>query len=280
MSVWFITGAGRGMGLDITKAALAAGHQVVATGRNPEKVARALSESSDLLVVKLDVASAEDAEAAAKATIERFGRIDVLVNNAASFYAGYFEELSPRQMDLQLATSLVGPMNVTRAFVPAMRKQGSGKVIAISSTAGITGFEFCTAYCASKFGLDGWLEALQTEVGPFGIQTMIVNPGFFRTELLTQESTQYADLKVEDYSERRAAQEAFWTAANGTQRGDPAKLAQALIKLDQEPQLPRRFLAGADAIATAEQKIATLQQQIDAYRELSSSLAIDENGSK
>jgi NAD(P)-dependent dehydrogenase (short-subunit alcohol dehydrogenase family) len=280
MSVWFITGAGRGMGMDITKAALAAGHQVVATGRNPEKVARALPESPNLLVVKLDVTNAEDAEAAAKATIERFGRIDVLVNNAASFYAGYFEELSQRQMDLQLATSLVGPMNVTRAFLPTMRKQGSGKVISISSTAGIVGFEFCTAYCASKFGLDGWMEALQTEVGPFGIQTMIVNPGFFRTELLTRESTRYADLKVEDYSERRAAQESFWTAANGTQGGDPAKLAQALIKLAQEPELPRRFLAGADAIATAEQKIATLQQQIDAYRELSSSLAIDGNGGK
>ena len=133
MSVWFITGAGRGMGLHIAKAALAAGHQVVATGRNTDKVAKAFGPSDNLLVVKLDVTSAEDAEAAAKATIERFGRIDVLVNNAASFYAGYFEELSPRQMDLQLATSLVGPMNVTRAFLPVMRKQGSGKIISISS---------------------------------------------------------------------------------------------------------------------------------------------------
>jgi NAD(P)-dependent dehydrogenase (short-subunit alcohol dehydrogenase family) len=280
MSVWFITGAGRGLGLDIAKAALAAGHQVVATGRNTDRVAKAVGQSDNLLVVKLDVTSPEDAEAAAKATIERFGRIDVVVNNAASFFAGYFEELSKRQMDLQLATSLVGPMNVTRAFLPTMRKQGSGKLIAISSTAGITGFEFCTAYSASKFGLDGWMEALQTEVGPFGIQTMIVNPGLFRTELLTKESTQYADLEVDDYSERRAAQEAFWTGANGTQGGDPAKLAQALITLDREPQLPRRFLAGADAIATAEQKIATLQQQIDAYRELSSSLAIDETTNK
>ncbi|HEY0032435.1 MAG TPA: SDR family oxidoreductase [Devosia sp.] len=280
MSVWFITGAGRGMGLDIAKAALAAGHQVVATGRNTDKVAKAIGKSDNLLVVKLDVTSLEQAEAAAKETLNRFGRIDVLVNNAASFYAGYFEELSPRQMDLQLATSLVGPMNVTRAFLPAMRKQGAGKVISISSTAGIAGFEFCTAYSASKFGLDGWMEALQTEVGPFGIQTMIVNPGFFRTELLTKESTQFADLTVQDYAERRAAQETFWTGANGTQSGDPAKLAQALIALDREPKLPRRFLAGADAIATAEQKIATLQKQIDAYRELSSSLAIDETANQ
>jgi NAD(P)-dependent dehydrogenase (short-subunit alcohol dehydrogenase family) len=227
MSVWFITGAGRGMGLDIAKAALAAGHMVVATGRKTEKVARAVGHSADLLVVKLDVTKPVDAEAAVKATIDRFGRIDVLVNNAASFYAGYFEELSPEQMDLQLATSLVGPMNVTRAFLPVMRK-------------------------------------------------MIVNPGFFRTELLTEESTQYAALSVEDYRDRRTQQEQFWTSQNGKQGGDPAKLAQALVKLESQDELPRRFLAGADAIATAEQKIALLQQQIDAYRELSSSLAIDQ----
>src|SRR5438552_9325506 len=135
--VWFITGAGRGMGLDIAKAALAAGHKVVASGRNTDKVAKAVGEYANLLVVKLDVTSSADAEAAAKATIGRFGRIDVLVNNAANFYAGYFEELSPEQMDHQLAASLVGPMNVTRAFLPVMRKQRSGKIIAISSTAGI-----------------------------------------------------------------------------------------------------------------------------------------------
>ena len=207
--VWFITGAGRGMGLDIAKAALAAGHKVVASGRNTEKVARALGVFPDLLVVKLDVTSPADAKAAFKATIERFGRIDVLVNNAASFYAGYFEELSPAQMDLQLATSLVGPINVTRAVLPLMRDQRSGKIISISSTAGLVGYEFCTAYSASKFGLDGWMEALQAEIAAFGIQTMIVNPGFFRTELLTRESTQFASLSVEDYRERRTQQEQF-----------------------------------------------------------------------
>ncbi|MER8835788.1 SDR family oxidoreductase [Mesorhizobium sp. M0909] len=276
MSVWFITGAGRGLGLDIAKAALAAGHKVVATGRNTEKVARAVGKSENLLIVKLDVTSAADAEAAAHATLDRFGRIDVLVNNAASFFAGYFEELTAEQMQLQLSTSLVGPMNVTRAFLPAMRNQRSGRVISISSTAGLMGFEFCTAYSASKFGLDGWMEALQTEVVPFGIETMIVNPGFFRTELLTEESTNYAAPSVEDYHERRTAQIAFWRSQNGKQGGDPAKLARALITLTAEDVLPQRFLAGADAIATAEQKIAILQQQIDAYRELSSSLAIDE----
>jgi NAD(P)-dependent dehydrogenase (short-subunit alcohol dehydrogenase family) len=227
------------------------------------------------LVVKLDVTNPADAESAVQATIERFGRIDVLVNNAASFYAGFFEELTPDQMNLQLATSLLGPMNVTRAFLPVMRKQRSGQIISISSTAGLMGFEFCTAYSASKFGLDGWMEALQTELGPFGIQTMIVNPGFFRTELLTDESTNYAAPAIGDYDERRTQQIAFWKSQNGKQSGDPAKLARALITLTGEDELPRRFLAGADAIGMAEQKIAVLQQQINAHRELSSSLAFD-----
>jgi NAD(P)-dependent dehydrogenase (short-subunit alcohol dehydrogenase family) len=280
MSVWFITGAGRGLGLDIAKAALAAGHKVVATGRNTENVARAVGKAENLLIVKLDVTSAADAEAAAQATLDRFGRIDVLVNNAASFFAGYFEELTAEQMQLQLSTSLVGPMNVTRAILPAMRKQRSGKVISISSSAGIIGFEFNSAYSASKFGLEGWMEALSAEVAPFGIQTMIVNPGFFRTELLSDASTNYADPAVEDYAERRGQQIAFYKAQNGKQGGDPVKLAEALIKLESQDELPRRFFAGADAIATAEQKIAVLQRQIDAYRELSSSLAIDENSSK
>src|ERR1700694_4459742 len=201
--VWFITGASRGMGVDFAKAALAAGHAVVASGRDSDRLSKALGQSNDLLAVKLDVTSRADAEAAVRAAVDRFGRIDVLVNNAASFYAGYFEELTPEQMELQLATSLVGPMNVTRAFLPVMRKQRSGQIVSISSSAGLMGFEFCTAYSASKFGLEGWMEALQTEVGPFGIQTMIFNPGFSRTELLTEESTNYATPAIDDYNERR-----------------------------------------------------------------------------
>jgi len=278
--VWFVTGAGRGMGLEIAKAALATGNSVVATGRDIAKVAKALGKSENLLVVKLDVTQAGDAESAVKATIDRFGRIDVLVNNAASFYAGYFEELTPEQIELQLATSLLGPMNVTRAFLSVMRKQRSGKIISISSTAGLTGYEYCTAYSASKFGLDGWMEALQAEVEPFGIETLIVNPGFFRTELLSEESTNYAATIIADYSERNALQHAFWKSQNGKQSGDPRKLAQALITLTKQKELPRRFIAGADAIGSVEQKIAVLQQQINAYRELSSSLAFDEAGGK
>lgn len=273
--VWFITGAGRGMGVDIAKAALGAGYKVVATGRNTDKVAKALGDAVELLVVKLDVTNPADAEAAVKAALDRFGRIDVLVNNAASFYAGYFEELTQKQVELQLATSLFGPMNVTRAVLPVMRKQRSGQVITISSSAGLVGFEFCTAYAASKFGVEGWMESLQAEVAPFGIDTIIVNPGFFRTELLTEESTNYADQLIADYDERRTQQMQFWKGANGQQAGNPAKLAQALINISAQEKPPLRFVAGADAIGIAEQVVQVLQQQINANRDLSTSLAYD-----
>jgi NAD(P)-dependent dehydrogenase (short-subunit alcohol dehydrogenase family) len=274
--VWFITGAGRGMGADFAKAALAAGHSVVASGRDTDRVSKALGRSNDLLPVKLDVTSRADAEEAVRAAVDRFGRIDVLVNNAASFYAGFFEELTPEQFDRQLATSLIGPMNVTRAVLPVMRHQRSGHIISISSTAGLTaGYDFATAYAASKFGLEGWMESLQAEVAPFGINTTIVNPGFFRTELLTEQSTTYAEPSIADYENRRGPLVEYWKSQNGRQSGDPAKLARALITVANQNPPPRRFIAGADAIAGAEQKIADLKAQIEANRELSTSLAFD-----
>ena len=272
---WLITGAGRGMGADIARAALAAGHDVVATGRNPDAVAEALGDVDRLLALRLDVTNAQDAEAAVAASVDRFGGIDVLVNNAASFHAGFFEELTPEQMDRQLTTTLVGPMNVTRAVLPIMRTQRSGHVVTISSSAGFAGFEYGTAYAASKFGVDGWMESLAPEIEPFGIHATVVNPGFFRTELLTEESTSYAPASIEDYAERNTAQRAFWQSMNGEQGGDPAKLAQALLTITGLEHPPFRFIAGADAIAQAEEKLAERQQQIDAHRDLSSSLALE-----
>src|SRR5947208_4417013 len=228
-NIWFITGAGRGMGVDLAKAALAAGNAVVATGRNTDAVTKAVGEAGDLLVVKLDITNPQDAEAAVKAAVDRFSGIDVLVNNAANFYAGYFEELTPEQIERQLATSLIGPMNVTRAVLPVMRKQRSGHIISISSGAGLAaGFEFVSAYAASKFGLEGWMESLHAEVAPFGIATTIVNPGFFRTELLTEQSTNYAEPSIADYEDRRGPLVEYWKSQNGRQSGDPAKLARAL----------------------------------------------------
>jgi NAD(P)-dependent dehydrogenase (short-subunit alcohol dehydrogenase family) len=166
-------------------------------------------------------------------------------------------------------------MNVTRAVLPVMRKQHMGHIISISSSAGLSGFEFGTAYAASKFGLEGWMESLHAEIAPFGITTTIVNPGFFRTELLTEQSTNFAAPSIHDYDERRAKQLEFWKAQNGKQSGDPAKLAKALIVIANQQPPPRRFIAGADAIATAEQRVADLTAQIDVNRDLSTSLDFD-----
>jgi NAD(P)-dependent dehydrogenase (short-subunit alcohol dehydrogenase family) len=271
--VWLVTGAGRGMGVDIAKAAMAAGHAVVATGRNTDTVTAALGQEDDLLAVNLDVTDPAAALAAVQAAVDRFGHIDVLVNNAGNFNAGFFEEISPEDFRSQIETSLFGPVNVTRAVLPVMRAQRSGLVVTISSTAGIVGQEFCTAYAASKFGVEGWMESLNPEVAPFGIRTMLVEPGFFRTELLSPESTKYAEASIEDYAERTEQIVAGWKSMNGQQGGDPAKLANALVQLAGQDEPPLRFAAGADAVATVEKKAKDLLAQVDAHRELSSSLS-------
>jgi NAD(P)-dependent dehydrogenase (short-subunit alcohol dehydrogenase family) len=275
--VWFITGAGRGLGVDIAKAALAAGHAVVATARNAEAVTAALSEHQDLLAVDLDVTDPGAAQAAVTAAVERFGRLDVLVNNAGSFQAGFFEEMAPEAFRSQIETTLFGPVNVTRAALPQLRAQRTGLVVTISSTAGITSpVEFTSAYAASKFGVEGWMEALAPEVAPFGVKTMLVEPGFFRTELLSPQSTQYAEPSIEDYAERTKQTIEAWQGMDGKQGGDPAKLADAIIRLAALQEPPARFAAGADAVAVFENKANDLLAQADAHRELSSSLAHDD----
>jgi NAD(P)-dependent dehydrogenase (short-subunit alcohol dehydrogenase family) len=274
--VWFITGASRGMGVDIAQAALSAGHSVVATGRNREAVLNAVGETDDLLVVELDITDTASAGAAVQSAMDRFRRIDVLVNNAGNFFAGFFEELSSEQFESQLATNLFGPLNITRAVLPVMRKQRSGHVVTMSSTAGVAGQEFCSAYAASKFGLEGWMESLRFEIEPFGIRTTIVEPGFFRTDLLTKESTSYADLSIDDYAERTARTRPAWEEMSGKQTNDPVKLAKALLTVIDQDQPPLRWVAGADAVATVVQKAHDLLAQVDAYRDLSSSLAVEE----
>jgi len=264
------------MGVDIANAALAAGHPVVATGRNPKAVETAVGKSVDLLVVKLDVTRLADAKAAVRAAVHRFGRIDVLVNNAGNFYAGFFEELSPDDIEKQLAANLIGPMNVTRAVLPVMRKQRSGHVITISSSAGLVGFEFVSAYAAAKFGVEGWMESLHPEVAPFGIHTTLVNPGFFRTQLLSDKSMTFGSLSFPDYEERRKQQQAWWKSQGGQQTGDPAKLAKALVQVASHATPPQRWVAGADAIQLVEQKARDLLAQPGAYRDLSSSPAHDQ----
>jgi len=224
-------------------------------------------------VTALDVTDPHSAEDAVAAAVERFGGIDVLLNNAGSFLAGFFEELTTEQVRSQIETNLFGPMTVTRAALAVMRKQRSGLVISISSAAGVSGGASASAYAASKFALEGWMESLAGEVEPFGIGTMIVEPGFFRTELLTPDSTTFGELSIDDYDEARADSNAFWASMNGKQAGDPAKLAQALVQLADSDEPPLRWAAGEDVVEGVEDKARLLLAQVDAHRELSVSLA-------
>ena len=270
---WLITGAGRGLGLDIAKAALAAGHNVVATGRDPQKVVEAIGEHAGLLAVRLDVTDFDQAQAAVRDAVEAFGHIDVVVNNAGNFYAGFFEELSAEQVRSQFETLLFGPMNVVRAALPLLRDQRSGLLITISSTAGIVGFPFCSAYAGAKFAVEGWMESLGPEVAPFGIRTMLVEPGFFRTSLLTDDSTTFAATSIADYAERTTETVAAWKNMDGTQPGDPARLARAIVHIAGRDEPPARFAAGADAVQAFEARAETLLAQAGAHRALSVSLA-------
>lgn len=274
--VWLVTGAGRGIGKDIVTAALAAGHVVVATGRDPASIERVFGKRENLHFLKLDITLKQDAIAAIDFVVSKFSRIDVLVNNAANFYADFFEELSMDQIEKQIATGLIGQMIVTRAFLPQMRKQRSGHIINISSTAGITAGEFCTAYAAAKFGLEGWTEALQAEIAPFGINTTLVNPGFFRSELLSDQSTTFAKSSIQDYSDRTNQYVSGWKSMDGKQPGNPLKLAQAIIKIAGEITPPRRFAGGADAIEAIEKKADTLKAEVNAYRKLSIEMGFED----
>jgi NAD(P)-dependent dehydrogenase (short-subunit alcohol dehydrogenase family) len=273
--VYFITGAGRGMGVDFARAALAAGHRVVATGRRPEAVVEAVGHAENLLALELDITVPADAGAAVQAAVERFGRIDVLINNAASFQAGFFEEISPEQFRAQIEVNFFGALNVTRAVLPVMRRQRGGQVVTISSTAGVVAGEFTSAYAASKFAVEGWVEALRPEVAPYGITTTIVEPGFFRTSLLEKESTILPALSIGDYAERTRQILPFWAEMNGRQSGDPAKLARALVTLLDSPAPPERFVAGADAVQAVTQKADLLRRQANAFPELSTTLDHD-----
>jgi NAD(P)-dependent dehydrogenase (short-subunit alcohol dehydrogenase family) len=273
--VWFVTGAGRGLGIDIAQKALAAGHSVVASGRNPDAVLKSIGPHKNLLTVTLDITNPAAAKTAAQNAVDRFGRIDVLVNNAGNFYAGYFENISADHFRAQMETNFFGPLNVTRAILPIMRGQRSGQVITVTSLAGLIGQEFVAAYAASKFALEGWMESLRFDLAPFGIDTMIVEPGFFRTELLVEgSSTIWPDLKVDDYAKRTEQTIKAWSGMNGQQGGDPAKLAAAMISLSDSGKLALRFVAGADAMAAVEEKLQSVRAQMDAHRDLSASLVI------
>jgi NAD(P)-dependent dehydrogenase (short-subunit alcohol dehydrogenase family) len=267
---WFITGANRGLGLEIAKAALRAGDQVVAAGRKKAAVADNLGpDRAQLLSVELDVTDANQARAAVVAAVARFGSIDVLVNNAGYGHLGFFEETTTKDVEAQFATNLFGAFNVTWAALPNMRSARSGRIFNISSLAGILGAELGSLYCASKFALAGFSESLAKEIAPFGISVTIVEPGPFRTDFLTAHSLRFGDNAVADYDDRRAQLRAGLEERDGRQGGDPAKLAEAIARLANETQPPLHFIAGSIAFNAAVAKLDSMHTERDRWRELS-----------
>ena len=270
--IWFVTGASRGLGAEIVRAVLAAGDRVVATARNRQALVDSLGPDGDnLLSLSLDVTRPDQAQAAVDAALARFGRIDVLVNNAGYGNLSLFEESTAQDVQAQYDTNVFGLMHVTRAVLPAMRAQRSGRIFNISSIGGIVGGESGALYCASKFAVEGFSESLAGEVRRFGIHVTIVEPGFFRTDFLEPTSVRHGSHAIADYAQVAADLRAFYDSRSRNQAGDPARLGQALMTLASVERPPGRWCAGSDALGIVQAKIDSLQGELDAWRDLSAS---------
>jgi NAD(P)-dependent dehydrogenase (short-subunit alcohol dehydrogenase family) len=274
--VWFVTGAGSGIGAATAEAALNAGDRVVATGRNVDKVRNAIGSGAgnNLEILPLDVSNEAQARAAADRAVKRFGRIDVVVNNAGYSLLGNFEELTNDDFERQLATNFRGVLNVMRAALPVMREQRSGHIVNISSVAGAVGLKHCSAYAASKFAVEGLTLSVAEEVGRFGIHMTLVEPGFFRTELLAEANAQWARLRIADYAAAEPTAKEMWSPYAGTQPNDPRKLGEILVKLACMATPPRIFVAGPDAIEVVGRAVEDRLKAVRAFEALSRSTHI------
>lgn len=266
---WFITGAARGLGTAIAEAALNAGDRIVVAGRTRDALVKVFGEDSDrVLSLTLDVSDLNAAQPAVDAALQRFGRIDVLVNNAGYGNLSLFEESTAADVQAQYDTNVFGLMAVTRAVLPSMRANRSGRIFNVSSIGGIAGGESGTLYCASKFAVEGFSESLAQEVARFGIQVTIVEPGFFRTDFLEPTSVKHGTTPIADYAEVAEALKTFYDGRSKNQTGDPAKLGLALVQLSNAPQQPVRWAAGSDAMKIVQAKIDSLQGELTAWKDL------------
>lgn len=271
--VWFITGAGSGIGAGTAKAALKAGDRVVATGRNLEKVRKALREvaGENLEVLPLDVSDETKVAAAVGQAVKRFGKVDVVLNNAGYSLLGNFEELQTKDVERQFATNFWGVLYVMRAVLPVVRKQRAGHIINISSVAGVVGLKHCSAYGASKFAVGGLSLAVVEEVEKFGIKVTVVEPGFFRTDLLAETNVRWPSKRIDDYAGAEVSAKNMWSPYAGTQPGDPNKLGEVLVKLARMQTPPRLFVAGGDGIAAVAPTVEARLKAVHALEELSTS---------
>ncbi|EYS86433.1 short-chain dehydrogenase [Cupriavidus sp. SK-4] len=274
--VWFITGASRGFGLELTRAALARGDRVVATARRPETITAALGEHDNLLGVALDVTNEAQAIAAAEAAVARFGRIDVLVNNAGYGLLGAVEEASAQEVEQQFATNVFGVLTVTRAVLPQMRRQRSGRILNISSIGGYAAYPGWGVYGATKFAVEGLTEALDAELSPLGIRATVVEPGFFRTDFLDASSLVRVRTEIAAYADTVGAMREHMASANHQQPGDPAKLAAALLTLADSETPPVRLPLGSDTVYRITEKNRKVESELAAWQALAVSTDHDD----
>ncbi len=269
MKVWFITGASRGFGALMTKEALAAGDAVVATARNPKTVIDAIGDHPNLLAIALDVIDERQAQEAAAAAVQRFGRIDVLVNNAGYGLLGAVEEATTEEIEKIYATNVFGLLKVTRAVLPHMRRQRSGHVLNFSSIGGYAGYPGWGVYGSTKFAVEGLSESLATEIEPFGIKVTIVEPGFFRTDFLADNSLSISPASIPDYVGTPAGNMRDFAAnANHAQPGDPSKFAAGIVTLVNAENPPLRMPFGSDTVAKLGEKNAFVEQELSTWRAL------------
>lgn len=269
MKVWFITGASRGFGALMTKEALAAGDAVVATARNPKTVIDAIGDHPNLLATALDVTDERQAQEAAAAAVQRFGRIDILVNNAGYGLLGAVEEATTEEIEKIYATNVFGLLKVTRAVLPHMRRQRAGHILNFSSIGGYAGYPGWGVYGSTKFAVEGLSESLATEIGPFGIMVTIVEPGFFRTDFLADNSLSISPASIPDYIGTPAGNmRDFAASANHAQPGDPAKFASGIVTLVNAENPPLRMPFGSDTVAKLREKNAFVEQELSAWQAL------------
>jgi NAD(P)-dependent dehydrogenase (short-subunit alcohol dehydrogenase family) len=271
--VWFITGAGSGIGTGIARAALHSGDRVVATGRNLEKVRNVYPDAvpENIAFVQLDVTNENQVQAAVDEAMQRFGRIDVLVNNAGYSLLGNFEQMTTVEIQQQFATNFYGVMHPMQAVLPVLRRQRSGHIINISSVAGVVGLKHCAAYAATKFAVEGLSLSVATEVEKFGIKITVVEPGFFRTDLLNPQNVRWVGKVIEDYLPEGTA-ENMWSQYDGTQPNDPTKLGDALVKIVALQNPPKVFVAGNDALGMITPAIEERLREVHANEMLSKSM--------
>ncbi|MFJ7947603.1 oxidoreductase [Streptomyces sp. NPDC096354] len=280
MSTWFITGASRGFGLEIARQALERGDDVVATARNVQGVEKKLSQYGDrVLAVALDVTDESQAHAAVEAAVGAFGSIDVLVNNAGRGVLGAVEETSDAGLRSVYATNVFGLANVTRAVLPVMRRQRSGRILNLSSIGGSRGAPGFGVYCSTKFAVEGLSEAMHGELAPLGIQVVIVEPGYFRTDFLDPTSLRTEGRTISDYAATAGAVRDAVPGLNHDQPGDPVKGAAAMLVLADADNPPLRAQLGSDCAAAMDGKIAQLQEETNAWRELALSTDHDDTKS-